>query len=224
MKDSGQMMKILMIAAGAYGIYWYLQNYGPNGWVASATLLAGGPGSYWNTYFGAATTTTTTTAATGTATATGVPAATTAQAALVPQVVYGVTLKNTTRGGNSLQVGDSWQVTVLGPPNSSVVGAAQQNGNSLGSTGYGSTDSTGKLILNGTADPTTVGSWTEQWSVGGTPVGSISFTVTAASGVSGMGAIVPTSGVPGNAPSRPASPTGGWSSLASLTTGSSYVH
>jgi hypothetical protein len=50
------------IAGGAYALYWYINNYGPSGAVA----VAGGPGSYWASWFGTTATTPVVTAGTTT--------------------------------------------------------------------------------------------------------------------------------------------------------------
>jgi hypothetical protein len=89
-------------------------------------------------------------------------------------------LSNTSRPGQSFQVGDSWQLNITGTPNSAVSNLATQNGNSLGVTGYGSTDANGNFSLSGSFSASTVGNWTEQWSVGGVNAPSLSFTVSAA--------------------------------------------
>lgn len=48
------------IAAGAYGVYWYVTSYGPSGPVTDANgNLISGAVSYWNSWFGSAATTTT---------------------------------------------------------------------------------------------------------------------------------------------------------------------
>ena len=92
-----------------------------------------------------------------------------------------VRMVNLTRGGSSFQVGDNYRLTVQGDPNKPVAGSATQNGKSLGSSQqYGSTDASGSFVLDGGMTADTVGSWAEQWSVGGVPVGSLSFQVAAA--------------------------------------------
>ena len=94
----------------------------------------------------------------------------------------GVTLENLTSGqSSSFNVGDQWRLTISGPPGQPVAGAAQQSGRNLGVSNYGSTDSSGHLVLTGTMTADTVGSWSEQWTVGGRPVGSVSFVVVAPS-------------------------------------------
>src|ERR1700678_999292 len=91
------------------------------------------------------------------------------------------TLVDTTNPGK-FYVGDSWTLTIVGPPNSPVSNTASQNGVSLGTTGYGSTDADGKFSLTGTFPASTIGAWVEQWMVGGAfdpQPAPISFTVSA---------------------------------------------
>jgi hypothetical protein len=91
-----------------------------------------------------------------------------------------VALQNTSRPGQAFQVGDSWLITITGTPNSPVTDTATQNGVSLGTTPYGSTDSNGNFSLTGSMASGVVGSWMEQWSVGGVPGPVLNFTVSAA--------------------------------------------
>jgi len=49
----GDMMKWLLLAGGAFGAYWYITNYGPNGPVRNAAGLTIAP-SWWDTWFGGA--------------------------------------------------------------------------------------------------------------------------------------------------------------------------
>jgi hypothetical protein len=88
-------------------------------------------------------------------------------------------IQNTSRPGQPLQVGDSWLVTVMGPPNSPVSNTASI-GNWSGSAPYGSTDENGNFTLTGQATASTVGTWTETWSVGGINAPAITFTVSPA--------------------------------------------
>ena len=91
-----------------------------------------------------------------------------------------VKLVNVSRPGMPAQVGDNFSLTISGSPNQVVTGSATQNGQSAGSTTYGSTDGGGNRVLTGTYDASTVGNWVEQWQVGnGTPA-SLSFSVAAA--------------------------------------------
>lgn len=83
---------------------------------------------------------------------------------------------STSRGGTSLQVGDTWQVSITGAsPNSPVT---VKMGSDI--TPMGSTDGAGSFSKSGTFDSSTVGSWQETWAVGGVTSGSVSFTVAAA--------------------------------------------
>lgn len=86
-------------------------------------------------------------------------------------------LSNTSRPGQSFQVGDSWSLQITGAPNSPVSDAATQNGQSLGSTPYGSTDGNGNFSLTGTFTSATAGTWSEAWTVGGVAAPTLNFTV-----------------------------------------------
>lgn len=78
--NKNSIITIVVIAGGGYLLYWYLQNYGPNG----AVSVAGGAGSYWASWFGGATTTTpaVTSSTTSTTTTTGTGTTATASAPL----------------------------------------------------------------------------------------------------------------------------------------------
>jgi hypothetical protein len=102
-------------------------------------------------------------------------------------------IQNLTAPGQALEVGDSWQVTVTGAPNSPVAAAATQNGQSLGTTAYGNTNSAGVFTITGSATSAQVGNWVETWSVGGVNASPISFSVTAASGSSSAAGAASTS-------------------------------
>jgi hypothetical protein len=98
-----------------------------------------------------------------------------------------VVLQNSSRPGQPFQVGDNFLLTISGPPNAAVVNSATQNGVSVGSTNYGSTDGNGSFSLSGTMTPGTVGTWAETWTVG-TSSASLSFSVAAANpGTTGSG-------------------------------------
>ena len=68
---SSDMTMILVLGAGAVALYWYLNNYGPNGAITNSAGQVIGL-SYWQTWFGGATTTTATTVATSTTPVTSV--------------------------------------------------------------------------------------------------------------------------------------------------------
>jgi hypothetical protein len=86
---------------------------------------------------------------------------------------------STSRGGTSLVPGDTWQVSISGgAPNTQVTvtgGKAGQNATSA----MGTTDASGNFSLSGSITPDQIGSWNEQWAVGGVNAGSFSFTVNA---------------------------------------------
>jgi hypothetical protein len=95
-------------------------------------------------------------------------------------VASSAAIANTSRPGQSFKVGDSWRLTVTGAPNSPVIGAASQNGSSLGATPYGNTDASGTMVLTGSMDSSTVGNWSETWTVGNTPAPALTFSVAGA--------------------------------------------
>lgn len=86
----------------------------------------------------------------------------------------------TSRGGNALQVGDTWLVAITGAtPNSPVTVSGSMPGGSFSGTSMGSTDSNGNFSKSGSVGTGEIGSWSEQWAVGGVSSGSVSFTVSA---------------------------------------------
>lgn len=93
-----------------------------------------------------------------------------------------VSFVNTSRPGQPFQVGDTWQLTVKGSPNAPVSASASQNGASMGTTPFGSTDATGTLVLNGSFSAAQVGSWLQMWTVGASPAPVLSFSVSAPAG------------------------------------------
>lgn len=99
-----------------------------------------------------------------------------------------VSLENTSRPGVGLRVGDAWTLRVSGSPNSAVTGAARQDGRDMGSTGYGSTDSQGLLVIRGTMGAEHVGTWVEKWTVNGMTA-DLTFTVQPAATSGGSGGV-----------------------------------
>ncbi len=79
-----------------------------------------------------------------------------------------VSITNTTRTGHDtdFKVGDSFRVSITGPPNQTVTCSAVWNGTDMGTTAYGSTSSTGTFTQTGTMPADVVGTWTEIWRVG----------------------------------------------------------
>lgn len=90
------------------------------------------------------------------------------------------TLQNVTRGGSSsFQVGDTWAVVIQGAAVQPVTVKVSHNGSALPDANYGNTDASGQQRLTGTITADSVGTWSEQWYVGGILAGSFSFTVVA---------------------------------------------
>jgi hypothetical protein len=78
---------------------------------------------------------------------------------------------------NPMQVGDTWVASITGAQaNAPVVVQGGMNG-VLGNVQVGTTDANGDFSLSGTCTSDEVGSWTEQWIVGGDVVGNISFVI-----------------------------------------------
>lgn len=87
----------------------------------------------------------------------------------------------TSRGTNQGIVGDAWQVSITGAtPNSPVTVTGTMPGTSFAATAMGSTDGSGNFSKTGTFGPGDVGSWSEQWAVGGLQSGAFSFSVASA--------------------------------------------
>jgi hypothetical protein len=120
-----------------------------------------------------------------------------------------VQITNASRPGQTFQVGDSFTVVVIGPPNSPVAVTGTQNGTSTGTTPFGSTDGSGRFTVGGSMTPDTVGSWSEVWTVGGIAAPTVTFSVAAAPGA----AATPSSSSP-----SPTSSATTPSSSTSLTT------
>lgn len=103
------------------------------------------------------------------------------------------------RGGQTLQVGDTWTVKITGAsPNSPVTVSGVMPGAAFTDTPMGSTDSSGSFVKSGQLDSSTVGTWNESWKVGGQLSGSASFTVAAATTPAGK-TVVQSSGAPAGA-------------------------
>jgi len=80
-----------------------------------------------------------------------------------------VTLQNLKTGNPStFHIGESWQLTITGPPNKAVYIHAMQNGADLGSSFLGTTNASGTLNVFGTmSSDAQLGSWVETYTVGG---------------------------------------------------------
>lgn len=91
---------------------------------------------------------------------------------------YSVTLTNLTTFNSSIfVVGDQFQVRAVGPLGQLVRVDATLDGQDLGMTVQGVIGSDGTWTLNGTMDPTAIGAWTEQWSIGNSIVADFNFVV-----------------------------------------------
>jgi hypothetical protein len=168
---TGDLIKFALLGAGGYMLYQYLVSSG-----------------MWAQWFG------------GTALAAG--------AAPTPILPVGTMLPAGTSqpaGGNTGQVqvllhdnsgssifkaGDTWNLSIIGPPNAPVTIVAAQNGTPVGGgvvTQLGMTDASGRFSLNGSWSAANAGAWSEQIMVGGVPAAPLNFSV----GLSGVGDIVP---------------------------------
>jgi hypothetical protein len=114
----------------------------------------------------------------------------------------------TSRGGNALQVGDTWLVAITGAsPNSPVTVSGSMPSGAFSGTPKGSTDANGNFSVAGSIDSSQIGAWSETWAVGGATSGAFAFTVSAPS-------LVATTGTPAG---------GGAASGGGTTTSSSTV-
>ena len=94
------------------------------------------------------------------------------------QLTYNPVATFTTPNGQTPQVGDPWSISIRGAaPNAQVIVTQTINGGAPKSGIFGNADGSGNFAASGTFTPDTVGSWTESWSVGGTPAGSFNFQV-----------------------------------------------
>lgn len=90
-------------------------------------------------------------------------------------------LFNSTRvGTTNFVVGDVFDVVGLGKEGDDVGVLASLNGVELPWVDYGPMDSSGQFFLHGTMAPEHVGSWHEDWYIGGVLVSSFNFLVTPA--------------------------------------------
>ncbi len=127
-----------------------------------------------------------------------------------------VQLTNTSRPGQTFQVGDGFTLSVVGAANSPVTGSGTQNGVSKGTTPYGNTDGSGRFSISGTMTADTIGSWTEVWTVGGVPAQQLSFSVSAKPSATPA----PTGGGSTQTSSTPPASTSTSSSTSSMSTNS----
>ena len=92
---------------------------------------------------------------------------------------------NLTSGNNAVfNVGDRWQIQIVGAAPNSPVAVVGGLGSSSSTAAMGTTDSTGAFTMNGQMSAAQVGTWAEQWTVGGASIGTFSFTVNPTSSTS----------------------------------------
>ena len=104
-----------------------------------------------------------------------------ATAQYIPPVNYtmGLRFVNTTTGNASLvRVGDSWTLEVSGPPNSDVLSVGGPGGQ-RNRTVLGRTNSAGAWNTSGRMTANEIGTWVQDFSVGGVAVGQLAFVVEA---------------------------------------------
>lgn len=100
-------------------------------------------------------------------------------------------LTNTTRGGQSFQVGDGWTLTITGPAGQPVYIAANHNGTNIPKSQWGVTDSNGVFTLQGSMGADSIGTWAETYYVGNKTVGNTSYQVLQSPGPSGTQSTTP---------------------------------
>lgn len=89
---------------------------------------------------------------------------------------------NLTSGDNTnFRVGDRWQIQILAAPNLPVTMSGGRNGENV-SHSMGSTDATGRFILNGQMGEGEIGDWREAWRVAGNIIKDIGFKVSPSGG------------------------------------------
>lgn len=97
----------------------------------------------------------------------------------------------TSRGGSTLEPGDTWTVSIRGaaPANAPVYVVGGKNG-ALSQTQMGTVDANGNFSLSGTITSDQIGAWSEDWYVAGGKSGGFSFTVAAPTTADGKKIIV----------------------------------
>jgi hypothetical protein len=78
---------------------------------------------------------------------------------------------------SKLTVGDRWQIQISNAAKNAPVSVMGGQNGANSTTAMGTTDSAGNWTSNGQVSADMIGSWQEAWSVGGRPVGNISFSV-----------------------------------------------
>jgi hypothetical protein len=96
----------------------------------------------------------------------------------------------TSRGGSTLQPGDTWTVSIRGASPGLTVSVTGGKNGAVSTTGMGTTDANGDFSLSGTITSDQIGTWAEQWYVSSVLSGSFSFTVSEATTADGKKIIV----------------------------------
>jgi hypothetical protein len=100
-----------------------------------------------------------------------------------PTLASSITFTNLSSGNSSkLTVGDRWQIQISNAARNAPVSVTGGQNGANATTPMGTTDSSGNWTSNGQVTADMIGSWQEAWSVGGQPVGTISFSVVPAAG------------------------------------------
>ena len=147
------------------------------------------------------------------------PVQTVRTVAAPPASAKGGSLSFSTSGGSSPKVGDTFQVAITGAtPNARVSVSGSGPGGAFSGTSMGTTDGSGNFSKSGTFDASTVGNWSETWSVNTTQssvsLPTLSFTVAPAVAVTQGGkTIISSSGTSADGTSA------GTSSSTSTTVG-----
>lgn len=84
----------------------------------------------------------------------------------------------TSRGSGPYQPGDTWTLKISGAaPNSPVTVSGSTPAGAFKDTPMGNTDGAGNWSKSGTFTADQAGNWSESWSVGGSSIGSVGFTI-----------------------------------------------
>jgi hypothetical protein len=115
-------------------------------------------------------------------------------------------------GGTTLQVGDTWHLSITGAtPNAPVTVSGSMPSGGFSNTPMGTTDSSGNFSKAGTLDSSAVGPWVEYWAVGGVSSGGVAFNV------------VPATASTGSAPTPPVNPPASSGSSSGASSSSTVI-
>lgn len=106
-----------------------------------------------------------------------------------------VSIQNSTRSGSTqFVVGDAWLIQIRGAsPNQPVSATSSQNGQTHAGESFGNTDAYGNFSISGVMAADQIGTWAQQWFVGGKSSGVLQFVVLQAPGASGTQSTTPQS-------------------------------